>query len=334
LGYWVVFDSFGVALSKVIPGWLSRSSNASLAEKERERIRRPYGNGRVETVLMFAQAVYLMFSSVYVCKESVEHLLLSSGEGHHHHHGDEMEGLGIDFPIFIIVTTFISLLGTAIFYQNNTMIVNVTGNRIPSLGSIIRSLWTSRHTHELPPTTTLTLILSNPYVACPLFFCASILSVALILSPGQHRLADLILASLISAVTFKVAYQASQVLGTVLLQTSPRRGLSNGKMEAFLRALREVERHPQVVHLPPPHIWQLTPSLASSAITTSSTCNAISDSLVVTLELHVKEDLGDDDVLLLTKWVWERCVSALGSLKDMKGAIGGGPEVTIGVVRG
>ena len=51
-------------------------------------------NGRVETVLMFAQAVYLMFSSVYVCKETVEHLLLSSGEGHHHHHGDEIEVLG------------------------------------------------------------------------------------------------------------------------------------------------------------------------------------------------------------------------------------------------
>jgi hypothetical protein len=43
LGYWVVFDSFGVALSKVIPGWLSRSSNAGVAEKERERIRRSYG---------------------------------------------------------------------------------------------------------------------------------------------------------------------------------------------------------------------------------------------------------------------------------------------------
>ena len=52
---------------------------------------------------------------------------------------------------------------------------------------------------------------------------------------------------------------------------------------------------------------------------------------MVTLELHVKENLGDDDVLL-TKWVWE-CVSALGSLKDMKGAIGDGPEATIGVVR-
>lgn len=42
---------------------------------------------------MFAQAVYLMFSSVYVCKETVEHLLLSSGEGHHHHYGDGIEGL-------------------------------------------------------------------------------------------------------------------------------------------------------------------------------------------------------------------------------------------------
>jgi hypothetical protein len=38
---------------------------------------------------MFAQSVYLMFASVYVCKETVEHLLLSAGEGHHHHHGDE-----------------------------------------------------------------------------------------------------------------------------------------------------------------------------------------------------------------------------------------------------
>jgi hypothetical protein len=39
------------------------------------------------------------------------------------------------------------------------------------------------------------------------------------------------------------------------------------------------------------------------------------------MELHVK-DLGDDDVLLLTNWAWERCVSTLGSLKDMEGAGG------------
>lgn len=99
LGYWVVFDSIGVALRGVIPGWLASPSSAGSAEKEREKIRRPYGNGRVETVMMFAQAVYLLFSSVYVCKETVEHFLLSAGggEGHHHHHGDEEVGLGYVF---------------------------------------------------------------------------------------------------------------------------------------------------------------------------------------------------------------------------------------------
>ena len=50
-------------------------------------------NARVETVMTFAQSVYLIFTSVYVCKETVEHLLLSSGEGHHHHHGDEVSSV-------------------------------------------------------------------------------------------------------------------------------------------------------------------------------------------------------------------------------------------------
>ncbi len=43
----------------------------------------------METVALFAQVVYLMFSAVYVFKETVEHILLSAGEGHHHHTGDE-----------------------------------------------------------------------------------------------------------------------------------------------------------------------------------------------------------------------------------------------------
>jgi len=43
----------------------------------------------LETVALFAQVVYLMFSAVYVFKETFEHVLLSAGEGHHHHSGDE-----------------------------------------------------------------------------------------------------------------------------------------------------------------------------------------------------------------------------------------------------
>jgi len=103
LGYWVVFDVFGVALSRIIPGYLAGDSMQS-------RSRRTYGyvffsllwtqfiehnfrNGRLETVLMFAQSVYLIFALVSICKEMVEHLLLSAGDDQqhhadHHHHSD------------------------------------------------------------------------------------------------------------------------------------------------------------------------------------------------------------------------------------------------------
>ena len=57
----------------------------------------------------------------------------------------------------------------------------------------------------------------------------------------------------------------------------------------------QVECHPQVVPLPAPHIWQLTPSLAlqiSSTTTDSSTSNIISNSLVVTCETRCERGSG------------------------------------------
>jgi hypothetical protein len=171
-------------------------------------------------------------------------------------------------------------------------------------------------------------------------------------------------------ITFNVAYRACVVLGAVLLQTSPPRGLSGGRMEAFLRAMKEVgrlthpislsfeylcqrnkvERHPKVLHLPAPHLWQLTPSYAPLPHPSSPSVNTSTpiltqprnQALVATLELHVHADLDDEQVLKLTRWAWERCVLALG------GHVGVGSgevesegvekedrvEVTVGVVRG
>ena len=56
----------------------------------------------------------------------------------------------------------------------------------------------------------------------------------------QHRAFDLLLAGVETVVTFSLAYPAAVALGAVLLQTAPRRGLPGGRMEAFLRAMREV----------------------------------------------------------------------------------------------
>ena len=52
-------------------------------------MRFPLRHDRVETTAFFAQTIYLLFAAVYVCKESVEHFLLSLGESHHHHPSDE-----------------------------------------------------------------------------------------------------------------------------------------------------------------------------------------------------------------------------------------------------
>ncbi|KAF9029544.1 hypothetical protein BDZ89DRAFT_1065326 [Hymenopellis radicata] len=310
MGYWIVFDSFGLGLGSVLPGWLGPG------DSKKQRSRRPYGNARVETVLMFAQAVYLMFSSVYVCKETVEHVLLSmgGGDGHHHHHGDEETGYGIDFPVVSILLALCSVVASAFYFDNHSKLVNVTGNRIPSPGAFIRSLSSTHHIHDPPPTTPLAIILSNPYISSPLLFGVCLLLVASLVPSSQHTACDLVIATLITVVTFNVSYSASFILGTVLLQTSPPRGASSGRMEAFLRAMREVERHPQVLHLPAPHIWQLTPAAMGKT----------GGTLIVSLELHVRQDMPDDDVLALTKWAYDRCT----------GALGGEREVTVGVVRG
>ena len=133
----------------------------------------------------------------------------------------------------------------------------------------------------------------------------------------------------------------------LLLQTSPERGLPGGRMEAFLRAMREVkkiyavtlhdannltqiERHPQVLHLPAPHIWQIAPAPLSS---TTSHESISKNTLVVTLELHVRRDMDDKDILALTRWAHDRCKSALTVAARSKGS-DEEAEVTVGIVRG
>ncbi|KAI0705385.1 hypothetical protein C8Q76DRAFT_860798 [Earliella scabrosa] len=348
LGYWVVFDAFGVALGHILPNYLARPSMQAEAQ-------RPYGNARVETVMTFAQSVYLIFTAVYVCKETVEHILLSSGEGHHHHHGDEATSvLGIEFPVTLLFITLISLVSTSVFFNNNAKLVSTAGNRIPPLASLLppRSRYrASALTYPAP----LVNLLTNPYALAPVSFALSVLFTASSIPPRQHRAFDLVLAGVETVVTFNIAYRAAVALGAVLLQTSPARGLAGGRMEAFLRAMREIERHPQVLHLPAPHIWQLTPSLAvsdadsggslysSSSSSSASAAAAAAElekaqgpaqSLVVTLELHVRHDLEDGEVLKLTRWAWERCVHALHF--GTRGGEGGEgeAEVTVGIVKG
>lgn len=138
----------------------------------------------------------------------------------------------------------------------------VTGCRIPSIRATFNSLFIkyppSAHPVQ-PPADLFQLLLSDPFVVAPISFCIAVLSVvgivprsvwtfiniyqALIhldLPSSQHRAFDLAIAAVETVVTFRVSYRACVVLGTVLLQTSPPRGFSGGRTEAFLRAMKEV----------------------------------------------------------------------------------------------
>ncbi|KIO30162.1 hypothetical protein M407DRAFT_69671 [Tulasnella calospora MUT 4182] len=320
LGYWVVFDAVGV--------WLGEFGERMRMEPRSTR--RSYGSRRVETVALFAQAIYLIFASVYVCKEAFEHVLLASegedaGDAHHHHSGTEAhpDFQGLQYPTALVWTAVCTLFVSGFFFGNHDRLVEATGNHLPTPLSIIKTLTaiggpkSSAPTKEKPSSAVLRLV-SNPFSVLPSFFAGCILMFAALLDPALHHSADVILACAITVFTFMVAYPAAVALGKVLLQTAPSRGLPGGQMESFLKVMRELENHPHIVHLPAPHLWQLTPVPSSGKSTQHS-------DLVATVQLHVRRDLDDAGVLKLTSDVWERCTRALGV---------SGAGVTVSVVRG
>jgi hypothetical protein len=91
---------------------------------------------------MFAQAVYLLFSAVYVCKEAIEHILLTAEDSHHHHIGENDDWIGcvhhvdqsimlieapclsIEFPPLMTLFTFGSTIATALLYDNHTKLID------------------------------------------------------------------------------------------------------------------------------------------------------------------------------------------------------------------
>ncbi|KAJ7188292.1 hypothetical protein C8R46DRAFT_1054280 [Mycena filopes] len=282
LGYWAVFDAMGVAIPHL-----------TLV------VSKPYAAARTLPVLLFAQSVYLMFSAVYVCKEALEHLLLSAsaGDGHHHHAGDE--AAGIDFPV---LTTFSRSLPSHSPHSHLTITRVSSRSRATASRPCASSLSEPPAYNTTPP--------PDPTAPpCPILLTATVAP------PIHHRMLDLGAAGVGSAATFAAAYRACTVLGA-----------------AFLRAMRDVERHPQVLHLPAPHIWQLAATTGGEKAMGAADER---DALVVTLELHVRAALPDDDVLVLTRWVRERIVAALGmGGGDARGPGRGEAEVTVGIVRG
>lgn len=90
--------------------------------------------------------------------------------------------------------------------------------------------------------------------------------------------------------------------------------------------VEQIENHASVVFLPTPHIWQLNPHPppAPTLLTKPSSFGRKSFSqaaptsrdptvTVITLNVQVKPECTDEEILRLTNWARERCLNALSS---------------------
>ena len=138
----------------------------------------------------------------------------------------------------------------------------MTGSQLPQLTSLLPSTRTSFHVPKgkKQQPTPIDTVFSNPFSLSPIAFSIALVFPSFFLpkyvigvlcdllgyeaeslvDSHQIRSFDLFLAAVQALVTFSVAYPASVALGSVLLQTSPARGLTSGRMEAFLRVMKEV----------------------------------------------------------------------------------------------
>ncbi|OAX36465.1 hypothetical protein K503DRAFT_867554 [Rhizopogon vinicolor AM-OR11-026] len=253
LGYWVVFDAFGIAVGGPLVG----------------KGKRGFFPARTQTTLLFAQCVYLMFAGVYVAKEAIEHILLSAGgshshshsrspspatmnasagaggitrglglhgagemgtDGHHHHWGDERpEMLGLRYPLGLVILVLFSLLATSVVFEQHDVLVRVT-NKYIQIPSPLSLLHRSRPSHLVPTrgNGTWERVLRNPYALPPILFCLAILCGEMVLNVSHYTPFDLSLATLQVIITTHIAYAACVVLGGVLLQTAPASSFGMG----------------------------------------------------------------------------------------------------------
>ncbi|GAC94221.1 hypothetical protein PHSY_001792 [Pseudozyma hubeiensis SY62] len=340
LGYLVVFDAMGI-LSSAISDWaLEWEQHASDLRRRRGKpegatMKRPYGMHRVSTLLHFVQTIYLLFASVYVLKESVEHALLEGGgsgdvqggadglmesaSGHDHSHAHAEHSLGIVMPNLLLALSLAACVVSNIVMGNHARLVAACGISTAASGG---SSGGPRHGRSgsvlMRPSelaSPLLALLANPFSLTVLFFSSALLFAGLTMPSIQVAALDKVLAGLESVSMFYVAYPASVALGKVLLQTAPADASPN--KQQLKRALKVVEQNPLVSYVPPPNVWQLTPPTSalvqadrgSGMLSGSSGSGARgvhfgskSASLVVAVTVFLRAEASDEDCFEMTKW--------------------------------
>lgn len=328
------------------------------------------------TLSHFSQAIYLLFSAVYVLKESVEHVLLlhgpaegegAHGAGHggmgHDAGGFSTSSLGVDpgyaalsppeelpanvrrrimLPVTLLALSALASLVSAIALLNHQTLTDAVG---PSGLSFSRPR--SRSTEP-----SIFDLVGNPFTLTILIFSVGLVVswftipacvprvevrgttlTRLILqgptrSAGQGRRSPPVDRHVLYRLPRRrrdwpsappdLPTAGSRADERPHLQF-PRRTLSLGFLPPSLIPFRQIENHPLVTSVSPPHIWQLTPHPPISSTPKPSPTyrrgappkDEEASTLIATLVVRVKNDASDDDILSITKFARERCSPAL-----------------------
>ena len=86
--------------------------------------------------------------------------------------------------------------------------------------------------------------------------------------------------------------------------------------------MSQVENHPLVTTILPPHLWELSPRPSSSSITPSSSSRQVphrqnilgGSTIIATISVKIKKDASDSDILTVGNFVRERCGPAFRSV--------------------
>ena len=366
LGYLVVFDSMGV-LSGVVADYTASTAGQ---QGTRDKVRKPYGSHRLPTLLHFVQSIYLLFSSLYVLKESVEHALLEGGgghsggerleaaTGHEHSHVHNEHSYGLVLPTLLLALSVAACLFSNVVLGNHTRLVAACGISTAASGglgggqSVTSRSRGNGHgrsgsvlVHPSALASPLLILLANPFSLTVLFFSTTLLFASLTMPAVQVAALDKVLAGLESVSMFYVAYPASVALGRVLLQTAPSSG--QAQRVQLDRALRVVSEHPLVRHVDAPQLWQLTPPTSSVRQATGAGAGASgglvhhaakSPALIASVRILLTHEASESDCLDMTRWAWERlapsvaAASGLNPGEMLRGTLRAG-ELTVAVRR-
>ncbi|KAI9285627.1 cation efflux family-domain-containing protein [Umbelopsis sp. AD052] len=292
--YIVVFDAIGL-----INTFVSTVLEFDSAFRARN-VQRPYGAIRLQILLALASAIYLLFFSMQVSKESLEHLLLPSShdvsENSHTAHPEKSAGI----ITFLLLASSIGISYLAgVNLQNHETFCKVWRRMPITMQGISYSVINRGRRGAI------STLRGN-------IFTSSVIGSGLLVVMANYifrnSAMDKLVATAEAVAMFYVAGPTATALGKLILQTTPK-PLRNG-IEGKLRELQQIKG---VLSIGRTHFWQNT-----------------FGQYIASLELHVAADV-DEQEILQTAYHTLRGLIKVGGANDENMTEGG--ELNISVIK-